>query len=434
MSGRKLAVQLLDRTEREQSYSNLLLDHAFSQSTLNQREKKLCAMLYYGVIERRITLDTVLQHYTKQPLRKLDRTVRNILRLGVYQLLYCEQIPSRAAVDESVKLTKRLHKTSASGFVNAILRNFLRDDCKIPYPDGETAAMAVKYAVPQWLLERLLAAYGIKKTVRFLEDALKPAPRFIRRNPVQCTKAELEACLGEAIISVPEIPDAYRLIAGDIRNLPAFVNGWFYVQDLSSQFCALALGAEPDETILDLCAAPGGKTCTIALQMNQTGQISAFDLAAHRVKLIQDNVTRLCIKNVIAMQGDATQFSSVFSQQADRVLCDVPCSGIGVLRRKPEIKEKSPESIADLPKLQLSILENGARYVRVGGILQYSTCTILPEENEAVARAFLEKHSEFEPALIGLSWYSASNQSMALILPEQFGGDGFFVAKFRRVR
>ena len=430
MSARKLAVQLLNRTEQEQSYSNLLLDSALSQSQLEERDKRLCASLYYGVIERRITLDAVISHYSKQPLRKLDRTVRNILRLGIYQLLYCDQIPSRAAVNESVKLTKTCRKASASGFVNAVLRGFLRDECKVPYPKEKKAAMAVEYAVPQWLLEKLLDAYGEETARAFLQDALRPAPRFIRQNPAACTAAELEQALGDAICPT-NLPGAYQLHAGDIRKLPAFQKGWFYVQDLSSQICALALGAKPGETVLDLCAAPGGKTCTIAAGMAQSGMVYAFDLAEHRVKLIQENVKRLGLKNVTASQGDASVFQEKYAG-ADRVLCDVPCSGIGVLRHKPEVKEKAPEDLAQLPPIQLAILENGAQYVKPGGILQYSTCTILKEENEAVANAFLQKHPEFAPEPVCPALGGALEQPMVTILPEMFGSDGFFVAKFRR--
>ena len=335
MSARKLAVQLLNRTEQEQSYSNLLLDSALSQSQLDDRDKRLCASLYYGVIERRITLDAVISHYSKQPLRKLDCTVRNILRLGIYQLLYCDQIPSRAAVNESVKLTKTCRKASASGFVNAVLRGFLRDECKVPYPKGKKAAMVVEYAVPQWLLEKLLDAYGEETTRAFLADALQPANRFIRQNPAACTGAELEQALGDAV-SPTNLPGAYELHTGDIRKLPEFRKGWFYVQDLSSQICALALGAKPGETILDLCAAPGGKTCTIAAGMAQSGMVYAFDLAAHRVKLIQDNVKRLGLQNVTASQGDAAEFREEYAG-ADRVLCVmclVPASACcGISRR-----------------------------------------------------------------------------------------------------
>lgn len=430
MSARKLAVQLLDRMEQEQSYSNLLLDAALSQSALEERDKRLCASLYYGVIERRITLDTVIAHYSRQPLHKLDRTVRNILRLGVYQLLYCDQIPSRAAVNESVKLVKACRKTSASGFVNAVLRGFLRDACVIPYPEDKKAAMAVEYAVPEWLLEQLLETYGEEKTRTFLSDALKPAPRYIRCNPIACTCTELEEALGDQIESTM-LSGAYRLHAGDIRRLPEFEKGWFYVQDLASQICALALGAKSDETILDLCAAPGGKTCTIAAGMAQSGRVYAFDLAPHRVKLIEENVRRLKLKNVTAVQGDATQFCPEYAD-ADRVLCDVPCSGMGVLRHKPEVKEKHLEELKRLPDLQLQILENGAQYVKSGGILQYSTCTVLPAENEAVVQRFLKRHPEFAPEPVMPELGEAFAPAMVTLLPELCGSDGFFVAKFRR--
>ncbi len=431
MNARKLAVQLLDRTEQEQSYSNLLLDGALSGSDMDEREKRLCAMLYYGVIERRITLDAVIQHYSKQPLRKLDCTVRNILRLGIYQLLYCDQIPSRAAVNESVKLTKTCRKASASGFVNAVLRGFLRDSCQIPYPKEKKAAMAVEYAVPQWLLDTLVSAYGTEKTQRFLEDALQPAPRYIRRNVLRCTREELETALEGKIQPVSLLPDAYVLTAGDIRKLPAFQNGWFYVQDLASQICALAVGAKPGETVLDLCAAPGGKTCTMAIGMEQSGNVLSFDLAEHRVKLIQQAAKRLGLSNVTAKPGDASVFYPELAG-ADRVLCDVPCSGMGVLRRKPEVKEKDPESLRALPELQLKILENASRYVKTGGILQYSTCTVLPVENEDVVTEFLKRHPEFEPVPVFPELGEAFEKSMVTLLPEICGSDGFFVAKMQR--
>ena len=430
MSARKLAVQLLNRTEQEQSYSNLLLDSALSQSQLDDRDKRLCASLYYGVIERRITLDAVISHYSKQPLRKLDCTVRNILRLGIYQLLYCDQIPSRAAVNESVKLTKTCRKASASGFVNAVLRGFLRDECKVPYPKGKKAAMAVEYAVPQWLLEKLLDAYGEETTRAFLADALQPANRFIRQNPAACTGAELEQALGDAV-SPTNLPGAYELHTGDIRKLPEFRKGWFYVQDLASQICSLAIGAKAGETVLDLCAAPGGKTCTMALQMQGSGKVLAFDLAQSRVGLIAENVRRLGLTNVTAMQGDAAVYQPELAG-ADRVLCDVPCSGLGVLRRKPEVKEKQPEELAQLPPVQLAILENAARYVKQGGVLQYSTCTILPEENQKVVAQFLAHHPDFRLCPVLPEWGGVFAEPMLTLLPEICGSDGFFVAKMQR--
>lgn len=428
MNIRKLVVQLLDRTEQEKSYSNLLLDAALSQFTLEERDKRLCACLYYGVIERKITLDAVITHYCK---RKLDRTVRNILRLGIYQILYCNQIPSRAAVNESVKLTKSCRKSSASGFVNAILRGFLRDECRIPYPKEKKAAMAVAYAVPEWMLEKLLDAYGEETTRAFLEDALEPAPRYIRHNPTSCTVEELKQAMGKKIVAL-DLQGAYLLQSGNIRKLPAFQKGWFYVQDLASQICALAIDAKPGETVLDLCAAPGGKTCTIAAGMAQTGKVFAFDLIPHRVKLIEENVKRLGLQNVRAIQGDATKFYPEYAG-ADRVLCDVPCSGIGVLRRKPEIKEKSPEELQGLPEIQLAILENGAKYVKPGGILQYSTCTVLPEENAQIVQRFLQNHPEFTCLPVCEKWDGVFSECMVTLWPKDFGSDGFFIAKMRRI-
>ncbi|MCD8220527.1 MAG: 16S rRNA (cytosine(967)-C(5))-methyltransferase RsmB [Ruminococcus sp.] len=431
MNGRKLAIQLLDRTEQEKSYSNLLLDHALSQSQMDDVEKRLCAMLYYGVIKRRITLDAVIQKYSKQPLRKLDRTVRNILRIGIFQLLYCDQIPAHAAVSESVKLTRTLRKASASGFVNAVLRGFLRDACQIPYPQEKNAAMAVEYAVPDWLLETLLAAYGEEQTRSFLADVLLPAPRYIRRNPLRCGKEELEQALGEKLSPVKLVPDAYLLRAGDLRHLPEFQKGWFYVQDLASQICALALGAEPGETILDLCAAPGGKTCTIATQMQDQGHVYAFDLTEHRVRLIAENVKRLGLHCVTPLQGDACEAHPAYAG-ADRVLCDVPCSGIGVLSRKPEVKEKDPETMKTLPPLQLQILEQGASYVKPDGILVYSTCTLLPAENEQVVQQFLQKHPEFVPEPVLPIFGGIFQKPMVTLFPDVCGSDGFFLAKLRR--
>lgn len=424
-------MQLLDRTEQGKSYSNLLLDHELSKSRLDDPEKRLCAMLYYGVIKRRITLDAVLTKYSKQPLRKLDTTVRNILRIGIFQLLYCDQIPAHAAVSESVKLTRAFRKASASGFVNAVMRNFLRDDCRIPYPSEKYAAMAVEYAVPEWLLRRLISAYGEVQTRSFLDDALLPAPRYIRRNPMACSKEELERALGDKISPAALVPDAYLLHAGDIRHLLEFQRGWFYVQDLASQICALALGAKPGETVLDLCAAPGGKTCTIAGQMQNCGHVYAYDLAEHRVRLIEKNIERLGLHCVTARRGDALKPHPECAE-ADRVLCDVPCSGIGVLRRKPEVKEKEPASLEDLPPLQLQILEQAAQEVKPGGILQYSTCTLLPEENEGVVRRFLQKHPEYVPEPVLPEFGGIFTKPMVTLFPDVCGSDGFFIAKLKR--
>ena len=390
MQGRKFAVQLLDQTEQAGSYSNLLLDHSLHQVDMEQKEKNLCNVLFYGVLTRRITLDAILKKYSKKPVAKLDPTVRNILHIGLYQLLYLDHIPDRAAVDESVKLTKQCRKASASGFVNAVLRSFLRDEKQIPLPKQKKQAISIQYAAPLWLVDLLLKQYGETETIAFLENALQPAPLTIRRNPLLATEEQLlEALQEHQIQKHPLVPDA--------------------------------------------CAAPGGKTCTIAESMQGTGQILAFELQPKRVPLITKAAERLHLSNVTAQQGDASVYNSALPQ-ADRVLCDVPCSGIGVIRRKPEIRYKNPESFADLPAIQAAILETASRYVKVGGTLLYSTCTIRQEENADVVTAFLAKHSEFVPQPVLPEWGGKWAESMVTLLPSDCNSDGFFLAKLQRVQ
>ncbi|MDD7293846.1 MAG: 16S rRNA (cytosine(967)-C(5))-methyltransferase RsmB [Oscillospiraceae bacterium] len=434
MQGRRLAVQLLDQTEQAGSYSNLLLDHALHQVQMEQKEKNLCTVLFYGVLTRRITLDAILAKYSKKPVAKLDRTVRNILHIGLYQILYLQHIPDRAAVDESVKLTKQCRKASAGSFVNAVLRAFLRDEKQIPLPKQKKQALSVQYAAPIWLVELLLQNYGETEAISFLENALQPPPLTIRRNPLLATEEQLMISLATYQIQKhPFVTDAYFLNGGNIRNCQAFQDGWFHVQDAASQLCCMALGAKAGETVLDVCAAPGGKTCTIAEHMQGTGRVMAFELQPNRVPLIAKAAERLHLQNVTAEQGDATVFRADLPQ-ADRVLCDVPCSGIGVIRRKPEIRDKKPESFADLPKIQGAILENAARYVKVGGTLLYSTCTIRPEENAQVVQQFLSHHEEYVPQPVLPELDGKWKESMVTLLPSDCNSDGFFLAKMQRVK
>lgn len=435
MQGRRLAIQLLDRAEQEGSYSNLLLDHTLHSVEMEQKEKNLCVALFYGVLTRRITLDAVLAKYSKKPVAKLDTTVRNILHLGLYQILYMQQIPNRAAVDESVKLTKQCRKTSAGGFVNAILRSFLRDDCQIPLPKQKDAAMSIQYAAPVWLVTMLVKTYGTERAEAFLENALRTPPLTIRRNPLLATHEQLmQALESYGIQPHASVPDAYCLNGGNLRNSQAFLNGWFHVQDAASQLCCMALGAKPEETVLDVCAAPGGKTCTIAEHMQGTGQIHAFELQESRVPLIAKAAERLHLTNITASQGDASVYRSDIPM-ADRVLCDVPCSGLGVIRRKPEIRYKQPDTFSDLPAIQAAILETASHSVKVGGTLLYSTCTIRPEENETVVAQFLQQHNDtFVPIPVLPELGTDFAEPMITLLPDLCNSDGFFMAKMQRIK
>ena len=321
-----------------------------------------------------------------------------------------KQVPDTAAVSESVKLTKKFRKASASGFVNAVLRSFIRDNKEIDYPKDTVSKASVMYS-------------------------FNASPLTIRRNPLAITEEELITDLEiRGIEKHKLVPNAYILKnGGNIRNCKSFKNGGFHVQDIASQLCASALGAKDGEIILDLCAAPGGKTFTIAENMNGTGMVYAFDLFEQRVGLIKKGAERLHLENVSAKQGDALVYNKELPK-ADRVLCDVPCSGIGVIRRKPEIRYKSEEEVSSLPELQWEILQNAAKYVKTGGVLIYSTCTILKEENEEIAEKFLLNYSDFKPEPLLPELHDELSGSMKTLLPSFLGSDGFFMAKFRRVK
>lgn len=435
MSARKTAVTLLIQREKTQGYSNLMLDNALSKSELDIRDKRLCAALCYGVLERQLTLDYIIRKYSTKSPEKLDSAVLQILRIGLYQLLYMEQIPDNAAVSESVKLTKKFRKTSAAGFVNAVLRNFIRDDKKINYPDNDIFKTSVMYSVPEWLVKKLFEHYGQKIACEFLKDSLNAPPLTIRRNPLIITEEELVIKLeSKGIEKHPHVPDAYILRnGGNVRENEVFKNGGFHVQDIASQLCAMAVDAKENMTVLDLCAAPGGKTFTIAQHMNGNGRIYAFDLFEQRAAMIKKGADRLHLQNICAKQGDSSIYNGELPM-ADRVLCDVPCSGIGVIRRKPEIRYKSEKELELLPQIQMAILENASRYVKPDGILLYSTCTILKEENEMVAEKFLLSHPEFEKVPLLPELHEKLSSSMITLMPSLFGSDGFFMAKFRRIK
>lgn len=434
MSGpRYLAVKLLNKTFRSGSYSNIQLSGGLDSSDLSPQDKKLCSVLYYGVIERRITLDCAISSLSSRPLNKLDDVVLNILRCGIYQLKYMENIPDNAAVNESVALVKKFGKTSASGMVNAILRNFIRSGKEIAYK-GKSGyeAMSVEYSVPAELVKSLMADYGEELARDLLSNALEKPPVYMRRNRLRCTEAEFAAAL-DGITAEPDTPeDCWKASGGDVTATEAFRKGYFHVQDKSSQLCCMALAPAENDTVLDICAAPGGKTFTMAELMNGRGRIYAFDLHEKRVKLIRSGAERLGLGNITASAGDATKYNSELPKFT-KILCDVPCSGFGVIGRKPEIKYKSLSEFERLPDIQYAIAENALRYLAVGGEMVYSTCTLRRAENEAVVERLLAAHPEIEPAKLPEP-LDTVGESMASIFPRYFHSDGFFIAKLKKVR
>ncbi len=433
-SPRYLAVELLNKTFVKGSFSNIQLSHGLSREKLSDRDKKLCTLIYYGVIERKITLDHIIGGLYQRPLEKLDVTVLNILRCGVYQLLYADSIPDNAAVNESVNLAKQFKKASASGLVNAILRNFIRQGKNFPVPMDILNSSSILYSAPVWLVDSLCGDYGIEKMTNLLSDAVEKPPVTLRRNNVRCSEEELLNAMGELKAEKDEkIPCCYLLSGGDPTAAEAFEKGYFHVQDRASQLCCMALNPNENDRVLDICAAPGGKTFTMAEMMNGKGEIYAFDLHENRVKLIRSGADKLGLENIKAMTGDASVFNPELPKFS-KILCDVPCSGVGAIRRKPEIKYKEESDFDNLPEIQYKILENALNYLEIGGELVYSTCTLRKKENDEVIDKLLENHPELE----GVSFLEELGEPFgtykASLFPMHFGSDGFFVSKVRKVR
>ena len=431
---RYLAVKLLNKTFRNGSYSNLQLSAGLDSAELSDRDKKLCSAIYYGVIQRRISLDCVIDRLSSRPVAKMDDAVVNILRSGIYQLAYMDSVPDNAAVNESVSLAKRFGKTSASGMVNAVLRSFIRQD-KVIYT-GKTEdvkSLSIVYSCPEEVVRSLEKDYGREFTLKFLERSVEKGHTHLRRNQLKCTAEELKNALGgiDAAETGDELPECmYVTDGGNVTATEAFAKGFFHVQSQASQYCCRALSPTESDTVLDMCAAPGGKTFTMAEMMNGNGRIYAFDLHEKRAELIRRGAERLGLENITAAAGDATKFNSELPSFS-RILCDVPCSGLGVIAKKPEIKYKKLLEFERLPEIQYSIVQNALSYLEAGGELVYSTCTVRKAENDEVCDRLLREHPEVEavelPAMLGKNF-----GCRATLSPLDGFDDGFFIAKFRK--
>ena len=428
---REICMKLLASTEKNASYSNIALDRLLVKyHDLRDVDRRFITALYYGVIERRLTLDAVIKKYSSRPSNKLSDAVRQILRMGLYQLLYMDSVPDSAAVNESVKLASGNKNPAVPGFVNALLRSFIRDGKVLPKTGDKLTDLSVEYSCPEWIIKMWLEDYGESTALLMLRSSVGRPPVTVRFNLVRHSREDIIHALeldGVSCVISDKIEGCAELFnCGSVENLEAYRLGMIHVQDISCQICAMELGAKPGETVLDMCSAPGGKAFTIAQMMKDRGKVFAFDLHENRVRLISSGAKRLGLGSVLAMVNNAKAYNPDIPA-ADAVLCDVPCSGLGVMRRKPEIKYCDRDAIAGLPAVQYDILQCSSQYVKSGGTLVYSTCTIRREENDLVAGRFLEEHAEFEPLeLNGFSDYKVT------MTPSMFGGDGFFIAKFKR--
>ena len=414
---------LLLRCEAAGQYSNIALDTALSRGNFQGADRGLFTALFYGVTEHRLTLDHIIDTLSKLPASKIEARVRTALRLGLCQLLYFDRIPDHAAINESVALVP----ARSRGFVNALLRNFLRADKQFPLPDKTREPvryLSLAYSVSEELAEAFLRIWGLDGTEKQLIAFSRVPDVTVRVNTKKMTRASwLEAFGGTP---TPHAPHGVKLTDGATLQ-KALSKGLCFVQDEASQICVAALDA-CGHRVLDLCAAPGSKSFGAAL--DGATEVHSFDLHENKISLIRRGAATLGIDNLTAAAQDAKTASPERTGTFPRVICDVPCSGFGVLAKKPDIRYKDVESAAGLPKIQREILERAATCVENGGILVYSTCTVLPAENEELVGAFLADHPEF--SLTPFSVGELHVDGMITLTPHEHGTDGFFLAKLQK--
>lgn len=428
---RQTAFRCLTRIEKDGAYSNLLLEKALRDECSSSLDRAFVSALVLGVIERKITLDYELSLYLSKPLKKLKPEVLTVLRLGAYQIFYMDKVPDSAAVNESVRLTKSCGLSYASSLVNAVLRKCSKNGVILP-DEAQDNYLSVRYSCPQWLIDKWTDEYGEEDTKGFLPFLNEKPKTTIRVNTTKVTADELsKLLLNEGIKCEPtDLENAIDidLCGNDITSLKAFKDGLFHVQDKASQLCVKALSPQKGDTVFDLCASPGGKSFTIAEYMENEGKILSFDKLEKRTSLISSGAERLGLTAIKTDTADAEVYKESLGF-ADRVLCDVPCSGLGVISKKPEIKYKNESDFSLLPKTQLKILTVGSKYVKRGGRLVYSTCTLNKKENEDVCAAFLRDNPNFEPIA---ALPQISSEPYVTLMPHKNDCDGFFFAAFER--
>ncbi len=430
MNVRQIALRTLCRMAESGGYSNLSLDAAIKKYAPDPRDRGLLTQLVMGVVEKQTTLDYYISSLSGENDKKIEPQVRMILRLGLYQLMFCDRIPAHAAVSETVALSPR----RATGFVNALLRNYMRRGNDILLPADPVELMSVKYGYPAPICRRLAADYGESRTASILDAMNKPPMLTLRANTLRLSRDELVSRLRETGYDAEPTPLAHTgvvLSTVPVIDMPGFEAGDFTVQDEASQLCTAALDAAPGMRVIDVCSAPGSKSFGAAQQMQNRGEILAFDLHGSKLSLIERGAARLGIDIIKVAVADGRNFDPALEGSADRIICDVPCSGYGVMAKKPEIRHKHPDESARLPEIQLAILENCSRYLKPGGLLVYSTCTLLEAENNGVVDKFLSSHPEF-----GLEGFRAGNLEVpggrVTLTPDTHSTDGFYIARLTR--
>lgn len=437
MAARDTALSALIACRRQAAWSDGILKEYIARDRLDKRDAALCTRLCYGVQQNRMLLDHYIDGLLTGGNRKLQPIVREILRLGLYQLLFMDKIPESAAVNEAVKQARKHANPSASGLVNGVLRKAAREKECFALPQD----LSLRYSCPEDLT-KLLTAYCGEEEIEAVLAANNASPdTVIQVNTLKATVVQVVESLAAQEVSTRPHPWMENCLilsgTGRLEQLNAFRNGWFYVQDAASRLCVKLAGIEAKEglRVLDCCAAPGGKSFAAYLEMKGKGQVHSCDVHLHKTALIEAGAQRMGFDGIVAYHQDATEDRPEWVESMDVVLTDVPCSGYGIIRKKPDIRYKNPDSMKDLPQLQLQILRNQSRYVRPGGTLMYSTCTLVRRENEGVVEKFLKDHDAFELVPLELPEVFPKNETgMLRLLPGKYDTDGFFIAKLRRVK
>ena len=427
-TSRELCLTALLRMEKDEAYSNIVLNALLEKCALGREEKSFATRIFYGVLEKKLILDFNISQLLSKPIHKLDTEILAILRMGMYQLLFMDSVPDSAAVNESVKLCYFTKKISAKGLVNAILRNKLRENKEIKIPKALNEALSCDKSIAKLLCEQYSEDEANEIFAAFSSDT----KQYIKINAKKISFPELANLLKEKEIEIVEHPTisncAEVISSGDVAHTDEFKNGLFFIQDLASQICVDSLFTQNAERVLDVCAAPGSKTFSISISAPDSAEIVSCDVSENRVSLIEKGRERLGLSNVKATVNDATVFNERLGQ-FNRVLCDVPCSGLGVIGKKPEIRYKKIDPEA-LFSIQYKILETSSRYLKSGGILVYSTCTLNKRENEAVIEKFLSEHSDFAPHPLKIS---KQNDYKITLLPHKDNCDGFFISAITKI-
>lgn len=442
LNAREIVLDMLLEVFEGDKFSHTVLNHGLRKyQDLSKQERAFITHLFTGTVKRCLTLDYIIDQYSSLPVKRMKPFIRNLLRMSVYQMEYMDQVPVSAVCNEAVKLAKKRSFTKLSGFVNGILRIIARNSKEITYPDpvaSPTAYLEIVYSTPKWLVEELLKAYSFSQVETMLAATLKEKETTIRCNTGRVTPGELRALLHQEGVSVEEsayLPYAFVIRDYDyLEKLSTFRKGYFTVQDVSSMLVCEVAGISEQDFVIDVCAAPGGK----ALHAAQTAErVLARDLTEYKINLIRENITRMGVTNVIAQVWDATVVDQSLVGQADVVIADLPCSGLGVFGKKADLKYKLTQSQhKELILLQREILDKAEKYLRPGGILVYSTCTVLRGENVENRDWFL-KHYPFFPESLDVRLPDAlcsqtTKEGYLQLLQGVHDTDGFFIAKFRK--